>query len=118
MISKEWKSDVGFMMMGVLMSDINNITLSGCLVKDSLLSYSSTNLAILNFSIANSIKVKREGEWKDNAQFFNCVLFGKRAETLIHFLSKVKQVVVNRSKRDEYYKDKHSEVNKIKALFL
>ncbi|WP_231439866.1 single-stranded DNA-binding protein [Borrelia duttonii] len=37
------------------MSDINNITLLGRLVKDSLLSYSSTNLAILNFSIANNI---------------------------------------------------------------
>ncbi|ETZ17488.1 Single-strand DNA binding protein [Borrelia duttonii CR2A] len=55
MISKEWKSGVGFIMMEVLMSDINNITLLGRLVKDSLLSYSSTNLAILNFSIANNI---------------------------------------------------------------
>ncbi|AHH07948.1 Single-strand DNA binding protein (plasmid) [Borrelia crocidurae DOU] len=62
------ETDVGFMMMGVLMSDINNITLSGRLVKDSILSYSSTNLAILNFSIANIIKVKKEGEWKDNIQ--------------------------------------------------
>ncbi|WP_269516818.1 single-stranded DNA-binding protein (plasmid) [Borrelia recurrentis] len=43
------------------MSDINNITLLGRLVRDSLLSYSSTNLTVLNFSIANNIKVKREG---------------------------------------------------------
>nr|WP_225315964.1 single-stranded DNA-binding protein [Borrelia duttonii] len=118
MISKEWRSDVGFMMMGVLMSDINNITLSGRLVKDSLLSHSSTNLAILNFSIANNIKVKREGEWKDNAQFFNCVLFGKRAEALFHFLSQGKQVVVHGSMRHEYYKDKHSGVDKIKSIIF
>ncbi|ACH94119.1 single-stranded DNA-binding protein [Borrelia duttonii] len=118
MIFKEWKSDVGFMMMGVLMSDINNITLSGRLVRDSLLFYSSTNLAILNFSIANNIKVKRKGEWRDNAQFFNCVLFGKLAETLIHFLSKGKQVVVHGSMRHEYYKDKHSGVDKIKSIIF
>ncbi|WP_318250847.1 single-stranded DNA-binding protein [Borrelia duttonii] len=77
----------------------------------------SINLAILNFSIANSIKVKREGEWRDNTQFFNCVLFGKRAETLIHFLSQGKQVVVNGSMKHEYYKDKHSGVNKKKHYF-
>uniref|UniRef100_UPI000466CB28 single-stranded DNA-binding protein n=1 Tax=Borrelia hispanica TaxID=40835 RepID=UPI000466CB28 len=51
-------------------------------------------------------------------QFFNCVLFGKRAETLLHFLLKGKQVVVQGSMRHEQYKDKHSEVNKIKSIIF
>ncbi|WP_269318984.1 single-stranded DNA-binding protein [Borrelia duttonii] len=83
------ETDVGFMMMGVLMSDINNITLSGRLVKDSLLSYSSTNLAILNFSIANSIKVKKEGEWKDNTQLKIVYYLVSEQKLLFIFLVKV-----------------------------
>nr|WP_231439778.1 single-stranded DNA-binding protein [Borrelia duttonii] len=64
------------------------------------------------------MKVKREGEWKDNAQFFNCILSGKRAETLLHFLSKGKQVVVNGSMRHEYYKNQHSGFDKIKSIIF
>nr|WP_269516822.1 hypothetical protein [Borrelia recurrentis] len=36
----------------------------------------------------------------------------------MHFLHKGKQVVVHGFMRHEYYKDKHSEVNKIKSIIF
>lgn len=66
------------------MSDFNNVTISGRLTRDGELRYTSSNTPVLSFGIASnrSWRNKQTGEWDEKATFIDCVLYGKRAETL------------------------------------
>ncbi|AHH10269.1 single-stranded DNA-binding protein [Borrelia coriaceae] len=88
------------------MADINSLVLSGRLTRDSELTYTESGMAILKFGLANNRRMKRNDEWVDHAQFFDCVIFSKRAEGLSSFLKKGKQVVISGSLRYESWQDK------------
>ncbi|AHE62457.1 single-stranded DNA-binding protein [Borrelia parkeri] len=90
------------------MADINSLVLSGRLTRDSELTYTEAGMAILKFGLANNRRVKKNEEWMDYAQFFDCTLFGKRAESLGSFLKKGKQVVISGSLRYESWQDKNT----------
>ena len=68
---------------------MNKIIVSGRLTKDSEPSYSASGNARLNFSVASDWYM---GEKK--TLFLNCVMFGKRSESLAKYLSKGQFVVV------------------------
>ena len=59
---------------------MNCVLMSGCLTKDCETRYSSNenNTAVSRFTLAVKRKFPREGE--PDADFFNCVIFGKSAE--------------------------------------
>ena len=44
--------------------------------------YTTEGVAIGNFSIAVNDSVKKNGEWIEDSSFFECVAYGKKAETL------------------------------------
>ncbi|WKC57697.1 single-stranded DNA-binding protein [Borrelia sp. P9F1] len=90
------------------MADINSLVLSGRLTRDSELTYTETGIAILKFGLANNRRMKKNDEWVDHAQFFECVIFSKRAESLSAFLKKGKQVVVSGSLKYESWQDKNT----------
>ncbi|ANA43832.1 single-stranded DNA-binding protein [Borrelia hermsii] len=100
------------------MSDINSVVLSGRLTRDSEITYVNNSIPILKFGLANNRRIKRNNEWIDYAQFFDCVLFGSRAERLIAFLLKGKQVVVNGSLRYESWDDKRTGDKRSKSSIL
>lgn len=57
---------------------MNNFTFSGRLTKDPEIRYSNDGKCVARFDIAVNRRYKREGE--ADADFFNCVAFGKTAE--------------------------------------
>ncbi|WP_024654141.1 single-stranded DNA-binding protein [Borrelia persica] len=100
------------------MADINSLVLSGRLTRDSELIYSEAGIAVLKFGLANNRRIKKLDEWVDYAQFFDCVIFAKRAESLSVFLKKGKQVVVSGSLKYESWQDKNTGDKKSKCSVL
>ncbi|WNY69282.1 single-stranded DNA-binding protein [Borreliella andersonii] len=90
------------------MADINSLVLSGRLTRDSELSYTESGMAVLRFSIANNRRMKKNDEWIDYPQYFDCVIFSKRAESLNDYLKKGKQVVVSGSLKYESWQDRNT----------
>ena len=87
-------------------SDINTVALTGRLTRDAEIRYGGSGTAFCNFSLANGYSRKQGEEWKDETNFFDCVLIGKRAEALHKYLVKGKQIAVKgRIQQDRWEKD-------------
>ncbi|MBB6213250.1 single-stranded DNA-binding protein [Borreliella californiensis] len=97
------------------MADINSLVLSGRLTRDSELSYTESGMAVLRFSVANNRRMKKNDEWIDYPQYFDCVIFSKRAESLNDYLKKGKQVVVSGSLKYESWQDRNTGDKKSKV---
>ena len=67
---------------------LNSVVLSGNLTRDCELRSTASGSAILVFGIAVNERVKRGDEWVDQPNFFEIVMFGKRAESLSRILRK------------------------------
>ncbi len=84
--------------------DLNVVTLVGRLTRDSEIRYSQRGEAVVRFSVAvNRRKRNADGGWEDEANFFNCVYFGKSAEAVNQYLTKGRQVAVNGELRQNRY---------------
>jgi len=67
----------------------------GRLAGSAELKYTSGGLPICKFTICISKKWKtKDGEGKEKANFFNCVLWGKYGESMSKYLTKGKQVAI------------------------
>ena len=77
------------------MSDINTVTLIGRLTRPGELKYTNSGMGVSKFSIAVNRRKKSGDQWEDEVSFFDCTMFGKRAESLNQYLTKGKQVAVN-----------------------
>jgi single-strand DNA-binding protein len=76
-------------------TDLNVVALVGRLTKDAELRYTQGGMGILRFSIAvNRRKRSGDNNWEDEANFFDCSMFGKSAENMSQYLTKGKQVSV------------------------
>ena len=80
--------------------DLNHVVMIGRLTKDTVLTYSSSQLPIGKFSIACN-------GWKEgDVSFFNCVAFGKPAEALTQYMLKGKQIAIHgRLKQNKWESD-------------
>ncbi len=68
---------------------LNKITLSGNLGADAELRYTKSGNAVTSFSLAVSERVPQgDGQWGDYTSWIDCVMFGKRAESLAPYLRK------------------------------
>jgi single-strand DNA-binding protein len=76
------------------MADVNNVTLIGRLTRDADLKYTSNGKAVSKFSLAVNEKRKVGDDWKDEAGFFEIVLWGQIGESLNQYLTKGKQIAV------------------------
>ena len=85
---------------------MNSLTLIGRLTKDPELRYlANTGNAVARFSIAvNRPFAKKEAEV--TADFFNVVVWGKRAETCTNYLQKGLQVAIQGRLQNNNYTDK------------
>ncbi|MBO5137435.1 MAG: single-stranded DNA-binding protein [Spirochaetaceae bacterium] len=82
-------------------ADLNHVVLIGRLTRDSELKYTTSGLAIANFSIAVNRRRKNGEQWIEEASFFEISLFGKSAETLKPYLVKGKQVAIDGELRQD-----------------
>ena len=75
---------------------INHATISGNLTRDAELRHTQSGTAVLAFSIASNDRVKNPatGEWEDYPNYFDCAMFGTRAEKLQAYLAKGAKVAL------------------------
>lgn len=75
---------------------INRVNISGNLTRDPELRATQSGAQILNFGVAVNDRAKnpQTGEWEDRPNFVDCVVFGRRAESLANLLSKGMKVAI------------------------
>lgn len=86
---------------------LNTCTESGRLGKAAELRYTTTGVAVVTFSIAVDERRKQpDGSYQDEANWFDCVMFGKRAEALQPYLAKgTKLSLVGHLRQSTYERD-------------
>jgi single-strand DNA-binding protein len=82
---------------------MNNITISGSLGRDAETKYLNNGDAVASFSVADSQGKDKPTIW------WNCSLFGKRAGSLIQYLTKGQAVTVVGSVSQREYTDKEGQ---------
>jgi single-strand DNA-binding protein len=88
------------------MSDLNYVFLIGRLTRDAELKYTAGGTAVSKFSLAVNRRVKSGDAWKDEANFFDVVVWGRQGETLSPYLVKGKPVgVAGELRQDRWEQD-------------
>ena len=67
---------------------INRVFLCGNLTRDPELKAAASGTSVMTFGLAVNDRRKQGDEWVDVPNFFDCVMFGSRAEKLRGFLAK------------------------------
>lgn len=76
------------------MTDLNELTMIGRLTKDAELKKFNEENGVIQFSIAVNRAVKKDGQYSDEAYFFNVKRYGKSLDKLTSYLTKGKQVAI------------------------
>lgn len=103
---------------GVIMNDLNSISITGKLVKDGVLTYANPETAILSLDVAVNRSVKRGGEWVSEASFLSCSIFGKLAENICNKAKKGSDVAIEGAIRQERWEDKQTGKQKSKLIII
>lgn len=75
---------------------INIATISGNLTRDAELRQTASGTSVLSFSVAvNERRPDGNGGWTDYPNYINCIVFGKRADSLSRFLGKGTKVAIH-----------------------
>lgn len=82
-------------------NDICKMTVSGRLTKDAEITYTNGGGAICKFALASNYSRKKGDQYVDEVSYFDCVMFGRRAEALHRYLTKGKQILLETSPRQE-----------------
>ena len=72
------------------MQDINSVTLTGNLTRDSELTYAASGTAVVKFSVAVNKKFKDQ----EKVSFIDCIIFGKFGEAINQYLTRGKSIAV------------------------
>lgn len=76
--------------------NINTVVIAGRTAKDPEIKVTPSGTAVLSLSLAvNDTKKNAQGEWEEIANFFDCVLFGERAERIAQYITKGSKLTVN-----------------------
>lgn len=77
-------------------NDINRVIVSGRATRDPEVRRTQGGMAIMSFGIAVNDRRKNQqtGEWEDAPGFYDCTMFGKRAESLSNYIAKGMQLMV------------------------
>ena len=85
---------------------MNNLTISGNLGKDAEIRNLADGTAVCSFSVADSMGRDKPSIW------WNCSMFGKRAESLQQYLAKGQQVTVIGTVTEREWVDKDGQKRK------
>ncbi|HIV98292.1 MAG TPA: single-stranded DNA-binding protein [Candidatus Ornithospirochaeta avicola] len=99
------------------MADLNMVALVGRLVRDCELKYSKSNGAIVRFSVAvNRRRMDENSKWVDEANYFDCVYFGKAAESVSQYLLKGRQVAIGGELRQNRWESEGQTRSKVEIF--
>ena len=84
---------------------MNVITIAGTTGKDAEMKYLQDGTAIASFSVADN-------QGKDKTVWWNCSLFGKRAESLSQYILKGTKVTVSGQVTEDSWTDKNGQERK------
>jgi single-strand DNA-binding protein len=91
------------------MAGLCKVCLIGHLGKDPEVKYTPEGLAIANFSLAATEKVKIKGQNQDKTEWFKVVAFGKLGEICGQYLKKGKQVYIEGRLQSSEWTDQQGE---------
>ncbi len=69
-------------------NSMNKVFLLGRLGRDPEIRHSQSGVPIVNFSLATSESVKKDGGWEEKTEWHNIVVFGNQAKNCETFLHK------------------------------
>ncbi len=99
------------------MATFNKIILVGNLTKDPELHYTSGGTAIANFSLAINRKFSKNGEKKEEVDFFDVEAWDKLAELASEYLSKGNPVLIEgRLKQDRWEDEGGKSRSRVKVV--
>lgn len=88
------------------MASFNKVILVGNLTRDVEVRYTQNQTAVTEIGLAVNDRVKRQGEWVDEATFVDITLWGRTAEVAGEYLSKGSSVLIEgRLKLDTWEQD-------------
>jgi len=87
------------------MKNINTVVIEGRLTRDAEQRFSNAGMSILKFSIASNSRRKIDGEWQDDANFFDCVILGKLGEAISPRMKKGNAVIIDGELQQNKWKD-------------
>ena len=97
-------------------SNLNKCFLSGNLVRDAELKHINSGTALCDFAIANNVYQGQErGEY---VNYFDFVMWGKRAEALAQYLTKGTGVIVECEARQDRWEKDGGKRSKVKFTVL
>ena len=76
------------------MANLNKVLLTGNLAQEPDYKVTTNGTAILTLRVAVNDRRKVGDEWTDVPGFYDCVIIGRRAESLRQFLSKGRKVAI------------------------
>lgn len=98
---------------------INLVMVTGNLTRDAELRNTNTNgTPVLNFSVAVNDRRRNNttGEWEDYPNYFDCSLFGTRAEKIAQYLTKGRRVAIEGKLRWSQWEKNGEKRNSVSIL--
>lgn len=97
---------------------INRVNISGNLTRDAELRTTQSGTGILGFGVAVNDRRKnpQTGEWEDVPNYIDCVIFGKRAESLSQYLTKGTKVAIEGKLRWSQWEREGQKRSKIEVI--
>lgn len=97
---------------------VNTVTISGNLTKDPEIRMTkNSQTPVLNFSVAVNERFKtKTGEWENRPNYFDCVVFGTRANGLAPYLYKGLKVCVSGSLRQNTWEQDGQKRSRIEII--
>lgn len=78
-----------------MFGDVNSVNLMGNITRDLELRHTPNGTPVCSFSIATNRRYQQNDEWKEEVQFHNIVIWGKRAESFVQRAKKGTRVYID-----------------------
>lgn len=100
-------------------NDLNKVCVIGNLTRDMELSYLQNNTAKGNVSIAvNRGKKSADGQWVEEASFFDVLIWGQTAQNLQQYLTKGKKIAVCGYLKQDRWQDQQTGQNRSRIYIV
>lgn len=97
---------------------INRVVLSGNLTRDPEVRTTQGGTSVMNFGIAVNDRRRNSqtGEWSDYTNFFECVMFGGRAQGISQYIQKGSHVTIDGKLRYSQWERDGQRRSKVEVL--